>query len=152
MRPSAGRWPGRQPDAGGPAAAPRRGWAGRPILRVTNATLASHVGCSDRQVQRHLALLHEHGVIDIRWGHAHACLRFTVDAAGKAEDLAGIDLRPALVFVHEQAGLVRAVQTAQQDFLDVQAQAQEAVWQAKVRDPYTGRLGPERHDAMLQRI
>ena len=60
---------------------PRRGWAGRPMLRVTNATLASHVGCSDRQVQRHLARLHEHGVIDIHWGHAHARLRFDVDAA-----------------------------------------------------------------------
>ena len=132
---------------------PRRGWAGRPMLRVTNATLASHVGCSDRQVQRHLARLHEHGVIDIRWGHAHARLRFTVDAAGKTEDLAGIDLRPALVFVHEQAGLVRAVQAAQQDFLDVQAQAQEAVWQAKVALIHaTSRLGPERYDAMLQRI
>ena len=132
---------------------PRRGWAGRPMLRVTNATLASHVGCSDRQVQRHLARLHEHGVIDIRWGHAHARLRFTVDAAGKTEDLAGIDLRPALVFVHEQAGLVRAVRAAQQDFHDIQAQAQEAVWQAKVALIHaTGRLGPERHDAMLQRI
>jgi len=133
---------------------PRRGWAGRPMLRVTNATLASHVGCSDRQVQRHLALLHEHGVIGIQWGRGHARLSFDVDAAGrKAEGPVGIDLRPALVFVHEQAGLVRAVQAAQQDFLDVQAQAQEAVWQAKVALIHAAnRLGPERYDAMLQRI
>ena len=133
---------------------PRRGRAGRPMRRVTNATLASHVGCSDRQVQRHLALLHEHGVIGIQWGRGHARLSFDVDAAGrKAEGPVGIDLRPALVFVHEQAGLVRAIQTAQQDFLDVQAQAQEAVWQAKVALIHaTERLGLERHDAMLQRI
>ncbi|MFZ1425677.1 MAG: helix-turn-helix domain-containing protein, partial [Geminicoccaceae bacterium] len=132
---------------------PRRGWAGRPMLCVTNATLASHVGCSDRQVQRHLARLHEHGVIDMRWGHAHARLRFAVDTAGRDDDPVGIDLRPALVFVHEQAGLVRAVRAAQQDFSDIQAQAQEAVWQAKVALIHaTGRLGPERHDAMLQRI
>ncbi|MFZ1426817.1 MAG: helix-turn-helix domain-containing protein, partial [Geminicoccaceae bacterium] len=132
---------------------PRRGWAGRPMLRVTNATLASHVGCSERQVQRHLAVLHEYGVIGVHWGRGHARLRFTVDAAGKTEGPAGIDLRPALVFVHEQARLVRVVQAAQQDFLDVQAQAQEAVWQAKVALIHaTERLGPERHDAMLQRI
>ncbi|MFZ1428058.1 MAG: helix-turn-helix domain-containing protein [Geminicoccaceae bacterium] len=133
---------------------PRRGWAGRPMLRVTNGTLASHVGCSERQVQRHLAVLHEHGVIGIQWGRGHARLSFDVDAAGrKAEGPVGIDLRPALVFVHEQAGLVRAIHAAQQDFLDVQAQAQEAVWQAKVALIHaTERLGPEQYDAMLQRI
>ena len=106
-----------------------------------------------RQVQRHLAVLHEHGVIGVHWGRGHARLRFDVDAAGKAEGPAGIDLRPALVFAHEQAGLVRAIQAAQRDFLDVQAQAQEAVWQAKVALIHaTDRLGPERYDAMLQRI
>ncbi len=132
---------------------PRRGWAGRPMLRVTNATLASHVGCSERQVQRHLAVLHEHGVIGIQWGHGHARLRFDLDATDKAEGPAGIDLRAALVFVHEQAGLVRAVRAAQQDFLDVQAQAQEAVWQAKVALIHaTDRLEPEQYGAMLQRI
>ena len=132
---------------------PRHGWAGRPVLRVTNATLASHVGCSERQVQRHLAMLHEHGVIGVHWGRGHARLHFDVDAADKAEGPAGIDLRPALVFAHEQARLVRAIQAAQRDFLDVQAQAQEAVWQAKVALIHaTDRLGPERYGAMLQRI
>ena len=63
---------------------PQPCWSGLPVLRVTNATLASRVGCCERQVQRHLALLHEQGVIGINWGSGHARLGFQLHADRKA--------------------------------------------------------------------
>ena len=135
---------------------PKSCWGGLPMLWVTNATLASRVGCSERQVQRHLAQLHKLGVIGINWGRGHARLSFqlhTDDKATGPDKPTGIDLRPALVFAHEQAELATSVLTAQQRFSQAREAALDAVWQAKVKLIHAAaRLTPARHAAAGQQI
>ena len=135
---------------------PQPCWSGLPVLRVTNATLASRVGCCERQVQRHLAVLHEQGVIGINWGSGHARLGFQLHADRKAtgpDEPPGIDLRPALVFAHEQAELARSVLAAQQQFSPARERARAAIWQAKIALIHAvGRLAPARHGAAGQQI
>ena len=81
---------------------PRRSWAGLPVLRVTNQHLASRLSCCIRQVQRHLARLHQLGIIAIDWSRANSRLRFDRHDDQGEERQVGIDLRPAIVFAHEQ--------------------------------------------------
>ena len=135
---------------------PQSCWSGLPVLRATNTTLASRVGCSERQVQRHLARLHEQGVIGINWGRGHARLSFELHGGDKATGPGappGIDLRPALVFAHEQAELARSVLTAQQQFSPARERALAAVWQAKIALIHAAeRLAPARHATIRQRI
>ena len=135
---------------------PQPCWSGLPVLRVTNATLASRVGCCERQVQRHLALLHEQGVIGINWGRGHARLGFELHGDDKAtgpDTPPGIDLRPALVFAHEQAELARSVLAAQQQFSQARERALAAVWQAKIKLIHAAeRLAPARHATARQQI
>ncbi|MGE3738221.1 MAG: helix-turn-helix domain-containing protein [Geminicoccaceae bacterium] len=131
-------------------------WAELPVLRVTNATLASRVGCSRRQVQRHLAILHEHGAIGINWGRGHTRLGFQLHADHKAtgpSEPDGIDLRPTLVYAHEQAELARSVLAAQQQFSPARERALAAVWQAKTALIHAAeRLAPARYATAGQQI
>ena len=132
---------------------PRSCWSGLPVLRATNATLASRVGCSKRQVQRHLALLHEQGVIGISWGRSHARLDFQLHDGGKATGPAGIDLRPALVFAHEQALLARSILAAQQRFFRARERALAAVWKTKIELSHAvEHLALTRHATARQQI
>lgn len=111
---------------------PRGRWHELPVLRVTNTTLSSRVGCSERQVQRHLAVLHQHGVIGIDWGCGNTRLRFDIHASEHEPGaMPGIDLRPALVFAHEQQLLDRAIKTAQQHLQTERHATLDAVWETK---------------------
>lgn len=135
---------------------PKSCWSGLPVLRATNAILASRVGCSERQMQRHLARLHELGAVGIHWGRGHARLSFQLHGDDKATELhepVGIDLRPALVFAHEQAELARSVLAAQQLFSQARERALTAVWQAKVKLIHAaGRLAPAQYATAGQQI
>ena len=66
---------------------PRRSWAGLPVLRVTNQHLASRLSCCIRQVQRHLARLHQLGIIAIDWGRANSRLRWHGHTELQVQDL-----------------------------------------------------------------
>lgn len=112
---------------------PRRRWSEQPILRVTNQHLAARLGYSIRQVQRHLATLHQHGIVAIDWGKANSRLRFDVHARKDGEDgQAGIDLRPAIAYAHEQHALDHAVQVAQLAFHEAHKATLDTIWQAKL--------------------
>src|SRR3954447_10235789 len=73
-----------------------RGWGLRPppVLAATNARIARALGCDERTVQKHLALLRAKGLILVEYG-PHNRRRPEPDAG--PEDPSGIDLRPALV-------------------------------------------------------
>ena len=134
---------------------PRRCWNELPVLRITNATLANRVGCCERQVQRHLAIMHQHGVIGIHWGRGNTRLRFDVHGSNKDAPSAvpGIDLRPALVFAHEQQQLNHAVRAAQQRCQTERQATLDAIWQAKrALILHEQELGPARHAQAAQRI
>lgn len=96
---------------------PRHCWGQQPVLRVTNATLASHLGYCERQAQRHLRALHEHGIVAIDWGRGNTRLRWDVHATHERPNhLPGIDLRPAIVYALEQQELARAIRAARAEF------------------------------------
>lgn len=82
---------------------PRWRWRdGKPIVRISNQRLADLVGCSPRTVQRGLKEAHEQGTVAIRWGPGNTRLPYHQDGQD-ADELVGIDLRPALVFAIEMA-------------------------------------------------
>src|SRR3982751_4871832 len=77
-----------------------RGWGLRrpPVLAATNAAIARAVGCDERTVQKHLALLRAKGLVLVEYG-PHTRGRPEADA--DPGDPTGIDLRPALVAAAE---------------------------------------------------
>src|SRR4051812_29288762 len=77
-----------------------RGWGLRrpPVLAATNAAIARAVGCDERTVQKHLALLRARGLVLVEYG-PHNRRRPEPDAG--PGDPTGIDLRPALVAAAE---------------------------------------------------
>src|SRR3954452_25072777 len=82
-----------------------RGWGLRrpPVLTASNAAVARSAGCDERTVQKHLALLRAQGLVLVDYG-PHNCRRPEADAG--PGNLAGIDLRPALVAAAELRALL----------------------------------------------
>lgn len=115
---------------------PRRSCVDLPVLRVTNQHLAARLGCCVRQVQRQLARLHRLGIIAIDWGRANSRLcfdRHDDDQGSHSEKrLVGIDLRPAIVFAHEQLELEQALEAARRAYSGTRDAATGAIWQAKL--------------------
>src|SRR3954453_1284628 len=86
-----------------------RGWGLRrpPVLAATNAAIARAVGCDERTVQKHLALLRARGLVLVEYG-PHNRRRPEPDAG--PGDPTGIDLRPALVAAAELRTLLDRLQ------------------------------------------
>src|SRR5690242_11352926 len=88
-----------------------RGWGLRrpPVLAATNAAIARAVGCDERTVQKHLALLRAHGLILVEYGPHN---RRRPEPEAGPDDPAGIDLRPALVAAAELRALLDRLEPA----------------------------------------
>ena len=130
---------------------PRPSWAEVPILRITNAALGERLGCCRRQAQRHLATLHRQGIVAIDWGRAHSRLRYDVHA-GQDTMKVGIDLRPAIVFAHEQRKLEHDIQVAQGAYNAARTMALDAVWAARLALGRSQSAHHAAHDAQIERL
>src|SRR3954454_15243041 len=77
-----------------------RGWGLRrpPVLAASNARIARAVGCDERTVQKHLALLRAKGLVLVEYVPDN---RRRPEPDAGPDDPAGIDLRPALVVAAE---------------------------------------------------